>query len=247
MRPGAPSKLLEISSLSAIEHIVLHRPKRIQRITAVVSSLRTNPRAQKIHDRAKRAGIPVDISQADRSPDPMRAYLPPFQYADFKDLREEASAQPRALILALDHLQDPQNFGALCRTAEGLGISGIIIPKDRGVVVGQGVYHASVGAVETVPVALVSNLSDALRKLKEDGFWIIGTQLGGDATPPSAVPDFEKAVLVLGAEWEGLSQSVEKACDWRVEIPLPGKVQSLNVSAAGAIMMWELTRRLARK
>ena len=93
---------------------------------------------------------------------------------------------------------------------------------------------------------MVNNLGDGLRKLKDAGFWIIGTSLGEGTTPPSEIPDFEKAVLVLGAELEGLSSSLERVCDWRTQIPLLGKVQSLNVSVAGAILMWELTRKNLR-
>jgi 23S rRNA (guanosine2251-2'-O)-methyltransferase len=155
-------------------------------------------------------------------------------------LIQKAAAQSRALVLALDHLQDPQNFGALCRSAEALGALGVLIPKDRGVGVTAGVYHASVGAVETIPIVQVTNLSAALRELKEAGFWIVGTSLNKDAMELSKIPSFEKIVLVLGAELEGMSASIEKSCDCVTYVPLIGKVQSLNVSAAGAILLHSL-------
>src|SRR5205823_2883466 len=136
----------------------------------------------------------------------------------------------------------PQNFGAICRTAEGLGVSGIILPKDRSVAVTPGVYSASVGAVETVPIAQVANLGEALRKLKDRGFWIIGAAVGANAKAPWEMPPFEKAVLVLGAELEGLSPVLEKNCDWLARIPLAGRIESLNVSVAGALLMYELLR-----
>jgi 23S rRNA (guanosine2251-2'-O)-methyltransferase len=145
-------------------------------------------------------------------------------------------------VLALDHLQDPQNFGALCRSAEAFGASAILLPKDRGVQVTPGVYHASVGAVETVPIVLVANLGEALRRLKETGYWVVGSAIGGGAKPPWETPDFAKTILVLGAELEGMSQLIEKTCDWKVEIPMAGDIQSLNVSAAGAVLLYELTR-----
>jgi 23S rRNA (guanosine2251-2'-O)-methyltransferase len=98
--------------------------------------------------------------------------------------------------LALDHLQDPQNFGALCRTAEGLGVDGILLPKDRSVTVTAGVYHASVGAVETIPIIQVVNLNEALRQLKEAEFWIVGTALSEQSHDLDDTPDFDKKASV---------------------------------------------------
>jgi 23S rRNA (guanosine2251-2'-O)-methyltransferase len=245
MRPHA-ARTLEISSLSAIEHLLQHRPERIQRLC--IFSSRNNPRVDQLQHEARRAGVAIDVSpHGARSPEPVKAWIAPFEFLDLKALIAELEGSERALVLALDHLQDPQNFGAICRTAEGLGISGILLPKDRSVSVSAGVYAASVGAVETVPIAQVNNLGDALRKMKEAGFWILGTSCGGNATEPAKIPDFEKAVLVLGTELEGMSPTIEKLCDWTTQIPLKGKVQSLNVSVAGAILMWELTRRLIQK
>jgi len=245
---AASRNYLEVTSLSAIEHMVEHCPERIQRLIIFGSGPRTNPRVDRIQQTARAAKVAVDLAPpGDRGIDPVKAYVAPFEYAELAEWLETLGARPRALVLALDHLQDPQNFGALCRTAEALGIAGILLPKDRSVTVGPGVYSASVGAVETVPIVMVNNLGDGLRKLKDAGFWIVGTCLGAGATPPAEIPDFEKVVLVLGAELEGLSPSLEKVCDWRTEIPLQGKVQSLNVSVAGAILMWELSRKAMDK
>lgn len=108
----------------------------------------------------------------------------------------------------------------------------------------SGVYHASVGAVETIPVIQIVNLADALRKLKENGFWIVGTSLGEKTQTLQQLPPLEKVVLVLGTEFEGISPLVAKTCDFLVQIPLKGKVQSLNVSATGAILMHALTPKL---
>jgi 23S rRNA (guanosine2251-2'-O)-methyltransferase len=236
---------LEISSLSAIEHLLEHRPRQIRSL--FVSPKATGSRIQDLLSRAKSQGLAVDRSpHAREGQETVRAILKPYEYADLAKWLTEQKARPRSLVLALDHLQDPQNFGALCRTAEGLGVQGILTPKDRAVSVSPGVYHASVGAVETIAVILVGNLGESLRKLKEEGFWIVGSALGRSAKPPEEMPLFEKVVLVLGAELEGLSPQIEKLCDWQLEIPLKGKVQSLNVSAAGAILMYELTRRLAK-
>lgn len=238
---------MEVTSLSAIEHIITHRPERVRRLFISGSQ---NPRVKAIEDKARKAKIQIDFGAGARpkgeAAEPVRAQLSPFEYTDLRDFLISVEPEKRAMVLALDHLQDPQNFGALCRTAEGLGVAGILLPKDRSVTVGPGVYSASVGAVETIPIVLVTNLADGLRKMKEAGFWIIGTTIGAGATPPWEIPDFEKAVLVLGAELEGLSHGVDKTCDWRTEIPLGGKIQSLNVSVAGAILMYQLQHRLPK-
>lgn len=238
---------LEITSLSAIEHVLTYRPEKVRRLFLSGNS----PRVKSLEEKARAAKVQIDFGGArpkgDRPFEPVRAWLAPFEYTELRDFLTAVEGQKRALVLALDHLQDPQNFGALVRTAEGLGAAGVLLPKDRSVTVSAGVYHASVGAVETIPIVLVTNVAEGLRKMKEAGFWIVGTMLGEGATPPWEIPDFEKVVLVLGAELEGLSAGVDKICDWKAEIPLAGKIQSLNVSAAGAILMYQLLRRPGAK
>jgi 23S rRNA (guanosine2251-2'-O)-methyltransferase len=234
---------LEINSLSAIEHLLEHCPGRIR--TLFIANTASGARVQNILKRAKSAGLSVDTSpRSHQGAEPVKALLNPYEYSDFAEWMTGQKDISKSLVLALDHLQDPQNFGALCRTAEGLGVRGVLTPKDRAVSVGAGVYHASVGAVETIPVILVGNLGEALRKLKDQGFWIVGSALGKSAKSVDEMPKFEKVVLVLGTELEGLSPQIEKLCDWQIEIPLKGKVQSLNVSAAGAILMYEISRRI---
>jgi 23S rRNA (guanosine2251-2'-O)-methyltransferase len=235
---------LEITSLSAIAHMIAHRPERVQRLIIRSAPEALKRRVAELQDEAKRAGIAVvNAPQKGKSSEsPVAALVAPFPYTDLKEFIETLADRPRAMVLALDHLQDSQNFGALCRSAEAFGFAGVLLPKDRGVTVNAGVYAASVGAIETLPVVLVGNLGDALRKLKDAGFWILGSSLGEGAKAPWETPDFEKTVLVLGAELEGMSQLVEKTCDWKIQIPIHGHIQSLNVSAAGAVLMYELTR-----
>lgn len=233
---------LEIQSLSAIEHILAHKPDRIEQLFLSVSGTAAS-RVRAIEATARRMGIKVDTSVRGGA-EPARARLRAYEYAQWDSLLYELSRQQRCVVLALDHLQDPQNFGALCRTAEGLGVAAVLTPKDRAVAVGPGVYHASAGAVETVPIALVGNLTESLKRLKENGFWILGTTCSSGATRPEEIPNFDKTVLVLGAEGEGLSHAVEKICDWKTEIPLSGKIQSLNVNAAGAILLHFLVNRI---
>lgn len=229
---------IEVTSLSAIEHVLQHRPDRIRQLLV---SRRAGKRVQDLQRTAEASGIPVHYHD-DREGETVSASLAPFAYAEMKDFLGRLPEGP-ALVLGLDHLQDPQNLGALCRSAEGLGAKAILVPKDRAVPVGAGVYAASVGAVETVPMVQVTNLGEGLRKLKDAGFWVVGASLGEGSTAPWEVPDFDRVALVLGAELEGISAGIEKLCDWRVRIPLAGRVQSLNVSAAGAILLYEWARR----
>lgn len=233
------AKDIEVTSLSAIEHIVEFAPKRIRVIRA---PQKKDGRVGAIIRMAQENSVPLDLSLG-QSRDEAIATLHPFSYTELSTAIEEAADRKHTFLVALDHIQDSQNLGALCRSAEGLGAQGIILPKDRSVSVNSGAYTASVGAVETLPIIAVTNLGEALRKLKAQNFWIVGSTLGPDSQYPETVPDFDKMVLVLGSELEGMSSGLEKLCDWKVKIPLEGKVQSLNVSAAGAILIYELLQR----
>ncbi len=236
--------MIEIHSLSALEHILTHKKDRVQEIHFHILEELFSERLKKI----KQIAVSEKITCRTKLPpkkleqqDPLTAILKPFPYWDLKSFITRVEKSEKAFVLALDHLQDPQNFGALARTAEALGLDGILIPKDRSVTVTQGAYHASVGAVETIPIVQVTNLGDALRKLKEVEFWVIGSALSENAKPLCDTPSFDKKVLVLGRELEGMHDQIQKTCDWLVQIPILGKVQSLNVSAAGSILMYELS------
>ncbi len=224
---------LDIDSASAIKHILEHRPDRCMRI---ILPSQPSARLKELEGLARSKGVSVDKGSS------LRAVIKGFEYTSFETMLSQVANKKRALILALDHLQDPQNLGAICRTAEGLGIDAVLLPKHRGVLITPGVYHASVGAVETLPIVLVTNLAESLRKLKDHQFWILGTHVDKDTQPIDGIPDYEKKALVLGAEWEGMSAGLEKVCDLSVTLPLKGKIESLNVSAAGAILMHELMK-----
>jgi len=234
---------LVIQSLSAIEHLLRHRPERILSLSCQ-APLKPSPRVEELLALAKDLGLRVGThSKKEPTLEPLLAEVKPYSYADWGPWLDSLKSPTHGLVLALDHLQDPQNLGALCRTAEALGVQGVLIPKDRSVGVSPGAYHASVGAVETIPILQVTNLNEALRKLKEADYWILGAALEEKAKPLEQTPTFKKVVLVLGTELEGLKPSTLSTCDWLVHIPLLGKVDSLNVSAAGAILMYQLLSR----
>lgn len=205
-------------------------------------SQKLDGRIGELAGQAKARGVPVDTSLG-KGKDDAIAFILPFVYHDLKDFIGRSATEAHSLVVALDHLQDSQNLGALARSAEGLGAQALLLPKDRSVGVNGGAYHTSVGAIETLPIIATVNLGDGLRKLKEAGYWIVGSTLDEDAGAPELVPSFEKMVLVLGSELEGIAPGLLKSCDWKVKIPTSGRIQSLNVAAAGAILIYELLKR----
>jgi len=155
---------------------------------------------------------------------------------------DELLTRPDALVLALDQVQDPQNLGALCRTAECAGVSGVIIPERRAAEVTPAACKASAGAVEHLRVARVRNVADFLVQAKHAGCWCYGASAA--ATVAYDRPDYRGGVvLVLGGEGKGLRPRVAAACDELVALPLRGRIESLNVGAAGAVLLYEILQR----
>ncbi len=165
------------------------------------------------------------------------AEVAPFRYAGAEELL--AGAQP--LILALDQVQDPQNLGAIARSAECAGAAGLVIPERRSAEVTPAVCKASAGAIEHLPVAKARNLVDFLAQAKRAGLWCYGADAGGDVAY-DAVDFGGPIVLVLGSEGKGLRPRVASACDALVSIPLHGSIASLSVSAAASILLFAAVR-----
>jgi 23S rRNA (guanosine2251-2'-O)-methyltransferase len=161
-----------------------------------------------------------------------------YPYADAAELL----ARPDALLVALDEVTDPQNLGAICRTAECAGAAGVILPERRSAEVTAAVCKASAGAVEHLPVARVRNLADFLADAKAAGSWVYGAAAG--ARTRYDQPEYTgKVVLVLGAEGRGLRPRVAAACDDLVALPLQGRIQSLNVSATAAVLLYAILQQ----
>ncbi len=166
------------------------------------------------------------------------AEVDPYPYAEPGSLL----GPPDALVVALDQVQDPQNLGAVCRSAEVAGAAGVVIPERRAAAITPAACKASAGAVEHLRVARVRNLADWLAAAKEQGAWVYGAEAGG-STPPWEVDLTGRVVLVLGGEERGLRPRVRSACDAVVSLPVAGKVASLNVSAAAAALLFEAARQ----
>ena len=165
----------------------------------------------------------------------------PFQYAVLTDLIQSSID----CILVLDEIVDPQNLGALLRTAESAKVGGVILTKRRSAQISASVEKAAAGATAYLPIYRVGNLQHALMALKRANFWVVG--LNPQAT--STVYDLDmngKVALVLGGEGKGIRPLVQNTCDYLVSIPMEGRISSLNVSVAGAIVLYERLRQMRK-
>ena len=166
------------------------------------------------------------------------AWCEPYRYADAWEL----AAAERPLLACLDQVSDPRNLGAVCRGAEGAGATGVVLPAHGAARVTAAVCRASAGAVEHLPVAVVTNLARYLAEIKRDEVWIYGAS--GDASTNMWDAELGGGVVfVFGAEGKGLRPLVRRACDELVSIPLHGRVESLNVSVAAALLLYEARRQ----
>lgn len=175
------------------------------------------------------------------------AIVPPFEYCEIEDIIDYAKEKNEdPFVLILDGIEDPHNLGSIIRTAETAGVHGVIIPKRRAAAVNSTVNKTSAGAVEHMHIARVTNISDAIQKLKDEGLWICGTDINTekyyydqDLTGPLGI--------VIGNEGNGMSEKVRKNCDFLVKIPMKGKVTSLNASVSTGIVIYEAVEQKLRK
>ena len=171
------------------------------------------------------------------------AIVPPFEYCEIEDILDRAKKlNEDPFILILDGIEDPHNLGSIIRTAETAGVHGIIIPKRRAASVNSTVNKVSAGAVQYMKIARVTNITDAIGKLKENGLWICGTDINTDKyyynqdlTGPLGI--------VIGNEGSGMSEKVKKNCDFLVKIPMKGKITSLNASVSTGIVIYEVVKQ----
>ncbi|MBL4930266.1 23S rRNA (guanosine(2251)-2'-O)-methyltransferase RlmB [Clostridium paridis] len=176
------------------------------------------------------------------------AIVTPFKYCTIDEiLKVSEDRNEKPFIVVLDEIEDPHNLGSIIRTAELSGVHGIIIPKRRNVGVTPTVYKSSAGAVQYMKIAKVTNINVAIDELKEKGLWVYGADIDGEEYSYSE--DFSGAcAIVIGSEGKGISNLTLKKCDKLVKIPMVGKINSLNASVAGGIMMYEVLKsRIIKK
>lgn len=168
------------------------------------------------------------------------ALVEDYQYAHFDTTID--SIEGNGFVLICDNLKDPHNLGAILRSADATGVDAVIIPKDRSVEITPTVTKVSVGATEHIPVIKVTNISRSIEELKEKGYWITAADMDGDR--PFFESDLKGNVaIVIGSEGEGIRRLVKEKCDFVVNIPMKGRIQSLNASVAASILMYEVVRQ----
>ena len=237
-----------IYGLHAVRVMLERHPERVHGVR--IAQQRDDPRVRAIDELARRHHRPVqrvevralqqllgDVAHqgvaADITP------LPPWSEDELLAALQNVSAP---LLLALDGVQDPHNLGACLRSADACGALGVIVPRDRAAQVTPTVRKVAVGAAETTPVVAVTNLVRTLRLLKQAGLWVIGADAAGDRSAHQA-DLLGPVVLVLGAEGTGLRHLTRQTCDFLVRLPQLGAVESLNVSVAAGMLLYEAVRQ----
>lgn len=216
----------------------------------VADSARADKRVQSLLKKAQRAGIEVrkanqqqlDERSSHGAHQGVIASLKPYGYVGVNELVAAAKGKDDALIIATDHITDSGNFGAICRTAEVVGATGVLIPNKRNARVNTAVYKTSAGAVLHLPIAIEANLVRTLDRLKEEGFWVIGASEHAQQVLWDA-PLSGRIVLVMGSEEKGLSRLTLETCDSLVKLPQAGQVESLNVAQATTAIAYEWMRQ----
>jgi 23S rRNA (guanosine2251-2'-O)-methyltransferase len=236
-----------IFGIHAVEEALTARGRAFEYVG--VAPGRGDARIQKIAELCRAAGVAVRSMPREQltrlartqSHQGVVAVTAEKQYGDLEDLLAHKRGQ-HTFLLVLDGIEDPHNLGAIIRTAEGAGADGAIIPERRAAGVTATVVKASAGASEYLPIAKVTNIGRAIEDLKSRNIWTVGL----DERGPQAYDQIDykmDCALVLGAEGHGLHEQVRKKCDFLVSIPMLGKVPSLNVSVAAAIVMYEVARQ----
>ncbi len=237
-----------ITSFHGILETLRARTSQMKLLVAAGSGAhRQGPRVRDILELAQKQGIAVEkVDQAllDRiDPDNKGIALSllgkdaekKLSFEDFLDNPPEKS-----LVIVLDHIEDPQNFGAILRSADAFGASLVVVPLRRASPLSEAADRSSAGASAWVPVAFVQNLADAVKRLQAKGFWAYAADMGGTPLPSLDLPG--KTCFILGNEGEGISRLLSEKADAVVSIPMQGHVESLNVSVAAALCMYEYRR-----
>ncbi len=233
----------KITRLNSLLEAVRYNPERVNKIL-----IQEGTKKRKIEDIviwARKNRIPFSFLPArrlksiDRNHQGAVAFLTVKEYATLDSI---LSSPGNSFLLLLDGIEDPQNLGAIIRTAEGAGVDGILIPERRAAALTGAVVSVAAGAVEHMKVARVKNLARAMEELKKKGLWLVGAE-GGQSDPWHEFDYSLPVALVFGSENKGLRRLVREKCDKILSIPLFGKITSLNVAAAAAVFMYEVVRQ----
>ena len=238
-----------IYGLHAVRAMLSRHPERVRAVK--FAERRDDPRTREIEELAKKGGRPVQridgraLSQMlgnDVAHQGVIAEIEPLPPWTEDDLIAALETAKDPIVLVLDGVQDPHNLGACLRTADACGALAVVVPKDRAAQLNATARKVAVGAAETTPVVSVTNLARALKLLKEGGLWVVGADADGPKLAHES--DLKGGVaLVLGAEGSGLRQLTRQTCDFVVRLPQLGAVESLNVSVAAGMLLYEAVRQ----
>lgn len=222
----------------AINKILVSRGDREGSIKQIIAMAKEKGIIVQEVDRQK-----IDSISETKSHQGVAAYVSAKEYVSVEDILEVAASKKEApFIVILDEIADPNNLGSILRTAEVVGVHGIIIPKRRAVGLTAAVSKASAGAIEYVPVARVTNIVQTIEYLKKQNIWVVGTDSTGEKSFYES--DLKGAIaLVIGSEGKGMTRLVGESCDFTVNIPMKGRISSLNASVAAGIVMYEVSRQ----
>lgn len=202
-----------------------------------------------ILDLAKKQGVEVEFistKKADQLVEGVHqgviAEIESFDPTPIRDILENCDMSQNPILVMCDQLEDPHNLGAILRTCDAVGVKGVIIPKNRSVSLNSTVARVSTGAIETVPVAIETNLKQTIALLKEYGFWIVGVD-NTESQDYRRIPHDRPLCIIVGSEKKGISPILKKACDYRAKIFMLGSVNSLNVSVATAVMLYSIVEK----
>ncbi|WFE69053.1 23S rRNA (guanosine(2251)-2'-O)-methyltransferase RlmB [Thiomicrospira sp. R3] len=236
----------QIYGIHAIERLLKQSPHLIYHIG--VTEGRLNPRLQSLKQQAEQLGVKVNslpkaqFAKIDGVHQGVMAEVSPQARFDESDLIGLVETNPQALILFLDEVQDPHNLGAILRSADATGVDAVVIPKNNAVGVNPTVRKVACGAADSVRLVVVTNLSRTMQHLQQAGLWLVG--LAGETEQTLYQADFKGPVgLVMGAEGSGLRRLTREHCDQLVAIPMKGQVESLNVSVATGVALYEVLRQ----
>ncbi|HBD20123.1 MAG TPA: 23S rRNA (guanosine(2251)-2'-O)-methyltransferase RlmB [Arenimonas sp.] len=242
-----------VAGINAVASALEHDLEHVREVLLEAGA--KNPRITEIEETARRRDVPVrriplqsleGIAGGLRHQGAIARYeaAKPTDEKELPRLVEEAGG--KALVLVLDGVQDPHNLGACLRTAAAAGVTAVVIPKDKAAPINATVRKTSAGAADRIPVVSVTNLARTLRALQEMGVWIYG--LEGEATTPIHAIDLTGNIaLVMGGEGEGMRRLTREHCDGLVKIPMPGEMESLNVSVATGVALFEAVRQRGAK
>lgn len=233
----------KVIGINPVMEVLQNKDKNIEKLE-IFKGVREE-KIKKIKELASSRNIKIfSVGKKEENSQGVVAYLSSYDYyVEFGEFIEKVIKDEKSIVLILDGVQDPRNFGALIRSAEIFGVKGIIIPERNSVKINETVVKTSTGAIEHVDIVKVTNISDVIKRLQKLGYWVYGAEGSGDKFyHEERYPD--KVALVLGSEGSGIRKKVKESCDILIKIPMYGKINSLNVSVAGGILLSEIAKNI---